>query len=128
VNAGKNGNGTTMPQTFIEKAAATPKQIKFVDDYHKKFNENPITSAVSAAQGYDSMYLLKLAIEQAGTTDGPKVKAALENLNATYEGVTGTYTKPFSPTDHEAVKETNVRMGVIQEGNVLDSAATATKK
>ncbi|MBC7464738.1 MAG: ABC transporter substrate-binding protein [Bdellovibrio sp.] len=123
VNAGKNGNGTTMPQTFIEKAATTPKQIKFVEDYHKKFNENPITSAVSAAQGYDSMYLLKLAIEQAGTTDGPKLKAALEDLKATYEGVTATYTKPFSTTDHVAVKEANVRMGVIQDGIVLDSSA-----
>jgi branched-chain amino acid transport system substrate-binding protein len=121
VNAGKNGNGTTMPQTFIEKSASTPKQTKFVDDYHKKFNENPITSAVSAAQGYDSMYLLKLAIEQAGSTEGPKIKAALENLAKPYEGVTGSYTKPFTATDHEAVKEANVRMGVVQDGNVVES-------
>jgi branched-chain amino acid transport system substrate-binding protein len=57
VNAGKNGNGTTMPQTFIELSATTPRQKKFVEDYRKKYNENPIQSAVSAAQGYDSMYL-----------------------------------------------------------------------
>jgi branched-chain amino acid transport system substrate-binding protein len=120
-NAGKNGNGTKMPQTFIEAAATTPKQLKFVADYKKKFNESPIASAVSAAQGYDSMYLLKMAIEQAGSTEGSKIKAALENLNSEYVGVTGTYTKPFSPTDHEAVKEANVMLGMVQDGIVIQA-------
>ncbi len=119
VNAGKNGNGTTMPQTFIEVNASTPRQTKFVEDYRKKFNENPMQSAVSAAQGYDSVYLLKMAIQQAGSTEGPKIKAALESLNEAYEGVTGSYSKPFSSTDHEAVKESNVVMGMIKDGGVV---------
>ncbi len=118
-NAGKNGNGTKMPQTFIESAATTPKQLKFIADYKKKYNESPIASAVSAAQGYDSMYLLKLAIEQAKSTDGTKIKAALENLTAKYEGVTGSYTKPFSTTDHEAIKESNVVLGMVENGAVV---------
>ena len=67
-NAGKNGNGTKMPQTFIEASAKTDKQKKFISDYNAKFKESPIASAVSAAQGYDSMYLLKMAIEQAQST------------------------------------------------------------
>jgi branched-chain amino acid transport system substrate-binding protein len=37
-------------------------------------------SPVSAAQGYDSVYLLAAAIKQAGSTEGPKIKAALEDL------------------------------------------------
>jgi branched-chain amino acid transport system substrate-binding protein len=53
-------------------------------------------SPVSAAQGYDSIYLLAAAIKQAGTTDGPKVKAALENLNEKIEGVVTTYNKPLA--------------------------------
>lgn len=120
-NAGKNGNGTKMPQTFIEAAATTEKQKKFIEDYKKKFNESPISSAVSAAQGYDSMYLLKLAIAQAGSTEGKKVKEALENLEGTYEGITGTYTKPFSPTDHEAVKEAHVMLGMVKDGMVIQA-------
>lgn len=120
-NAGKNGDGTKMPQTFIEAAATTEKQKKFIDDYKKKFNESPITSAVSAAQGYDSMYLLKLAIAQAGSTEGKKVKEALESLEGTYEGITGTYTKPFSATDHEAVKEAHVMLGMVKDGNVIQA-------
>lgn len=118
-NAGKNGNGVCMPQTFIEKGAANSKQVKFVADYQKKFNEKPISVAVAAAQGYDSMYLLKIAIEQAGGVDGVAVKAALENLKKTYAGVTGTFKKPFSPTDHEAIHEANVKMGVVQDGAVI---------
>lgn len=120
-NAGKNGDGTKMPQTFIEAAATTEKQKKFIEDYKKKFNESPITSAVSAAQGYDSMYLLKLAIAQAGSTEGKKVKDALENLEGTYEGITGTYTKPFSATDHEAVKEAHVMLGMVKDGTVIQA-------
>ncbi|HVP66270.1 MAG TPA: ABC transporter substrate-binding protein [Anaeromyxobacteraceae bacterium] len=121
-NAGKNGNGATMPQTFIEAGASTPKQLAFLEAYWKKFNEKPIAVAVAAAQGYDSMYLIKMAIEQAGSTEGPKIKAALENLLQTYQGVTGTYTKPFSPTDHEAVKAEHVVMGVVKDGVVTPPA------
>ena len=121
-NAGKNGNGATMPQTFIESGASTPKQLAFLQAYWKKFSEKPIAVAVAAAQGYDSMYLIKMAIEQAGSTEGPKIKAALENLLNTYEGVTGTYAKPFSPTDHEAVKAEHVVMGVVKDGIVTPPA------
>lgn len=120
-NAGKNGNGTMMPQTFIEANAQTPKQQQFLKTYQEKFKESPISSAVSAAQGYDSVYLLKLAIEQAGNTEGPAIKNALENLNAQYEGLTGNYTKPFSSTDHEAIKESNVSLGMVQDGKIISS-------
>ena len=77
-----------------------------------------IPSAVSAAQGYDSMYLIAQAIEQAGSTEGPKIKAALENLQKPYEGVIATFNKPFSPTDHEAIHKENVVMGVVRGGQV----------
>ncbi|WP_413292896.1 ABC transporter substrate-binding protein [Bdellovibrio sp. HCB185ZH] len=125
-NAGKNGNGTKMPQTFIEASAKTDKQKKFIADYNAKFKESPIASAVSAAQGYDSMYLLKLAIEQAQSLEGSKIRTALEDLAAPYEGITGSYTKPFSSTDHEAVKEANVMLGMVKDGTVVDS--TTQKK
>jgi branched-chain amino acid transport system substrate-binding protein len=125
-NATKNGDGATMPQTFIELGATNPKAVKFIDDYHKKFSESPIAVAVAAAQGYDSMNLLKAAIEQAQGTNGAKIKAALEDLQKPFEGVTSTYNKPFSKTDHEAIKEANVTMGVVGGGRVnLPTAAPA---
>ena len=126
-SAGKNGDGATMPQTFIESAATAGKAAKFVDDYHKKFNEPSISVAVAAAQGYDAMYLLKAAMEQAGGTDGAKIKAALEDLQKPFEGVIGTFAKPFSKTDHEAIHADNVVMGKVQGGKVVAPAATVAK-
>lgn len=103
-NAGPGGEGARMPQTFIQEPT-TPKRQSFIINYLKTFNPKNarIDSPVSAAQGYDSVYLLAAAIKQAGTTEGPKVKAALEDLKTPVEGVVTTYTKPFTATDHEAI-------------------------
>ncbi len=113
-----NGDGATMPQTFIQNGAATDRAKKFVADYQKKFGVDRIPSAVSAAQGYDSLHLLAAAIAQAGSTDGPKIKAALESLQQPYAGVIATFDKPYSATDHEAIHQQNVVMGVVMNGQV----------
>src|SRR5271169_3841758 len=122
-NAGKNGNGASAPLTFIEGDLSNPRQKTFVETYHLKYNQNPIAVAVAAAQGYDSLYLLKAAIEQAKSTDGTKIKEALENLKKPFNGITGTYPRPFTPTDHEAVTEVMVKMGVVLDGNVVSETA-----
>jgi branched-chain amino acid transport system substrate-binding protein len=103
-NAGPGGEGARMPQTFIQEPT-TPKRQSFIVSYLKTFNpkNSRIDSPVSAAQGYDSVYLLAAAIKQAGSTDGPKIKAALEDLKAPVDGVVTTYRKPFTKTDHEAI-------------------------
>jgi len=118
--AGKNGNGATMPETFIQQPATTPKRKAFVDAYLKEFKPKNgiIASPVSAAQGYDSVYILAAAIKQAGGTEGPKILAALENLNAPINGVVMTYNKPFSKTNHEAIATKDVVMGVVENGRV----------
>jgi len=119
-NAGKNGEGTRMPQTFIQ-APTTPKRKAFIDGYLKAYNppQGRIPSPVSAAQGYDSLYLLVAAIKQAGSTDGPKVKAALENLNGTVDGVVTTYSKPFTKDDHEAIKPGMPVFGLVKSNRVV---------
>ncbi len=128
--SGKNGNGATMPETFIQQPATTPKRKAFVDAYLKEFKpkNGVIASPVSAAQGYDSVYLLAAAIKQAGGTEGPKILGALENLNAPIEGVVMTYNKPFSKTNHEAIATKDVVMGVVENGRVeFLNAEDATK-
>lgn len=118
--AGKNGEGARMPQTFIQEAN-TKKRKAFIDSYLKTFKpkNNRIDSPVSAAQGYDSVYLLAAAIKQAGSTEGPKIKDALENLNEKVEGVVTTYDKPFSKTDHEAITDNIPLMGEVKGGRVV---------
>jgi branched-chain amino acid transport system substrate-binding protein len=117
-NAGKNGNGATMPQTFIQDPN-TPKRKAFIEAYQKAYKVERIPSPVSAAQGYDSIYLLAAAIRQAGTTDGTKVREALENLNEKVEGVVTTYIKPYTHDDHEAIKSGIPVMGEAKDGHIV---------
>lgn len=119
-NAGSNGEGARMPQTFIQEPN-TPKRKTFIEAYMKEFKpkNNRIDSPVSAAQGYDSVYLLAAAITQAGTTDGPKVRAALESLNTKVEGVVMVYDKPFSHDDHEAISPNVPVLGEVKGGRVI---------
>ena len=103
-NAGKNGNGTLMPQTF--KVGRIP-------------------SAVAAAQGYDALYILAAAIKQAGSTDTHKVKLALEDLKEPVQGVIATWNHPYTKWDpadvttHEAFRREQVVMGMVKDGRVV---------
>ena len=119
-NAGPGGEGARMPQTFIQEPT-TPKRQSFIVAYLKMFNpkNSRIDSPVSAAQGYDSIYLLAAAIKQAGSTEGPKVRAALEDLKAPVDGVVTTYTKPFTKTDHEAITANIPVFGEVKGGRVV---------
>ncbi|MFG6456408.1 ABC transporter substrate-binding protein [Roseateles sp. BYS96W] len=119
-NAGPGGEGARMPQTFIQEPT-TPKRQSFIINYLKTFNpkNSRIESPVSAAQGYDSIYLLAAAIKQAGVTDGPKIKAALEDLKTPVDGVVTTYNKPFSKTDHEAITANIPVMGEVKGQRVV---------
>jgi len=130
--AGKNGNGATMPETFIQNPPTTPKRKVFVENYLKEFKPKNgiIASPVSAAQGYDSVYLLAAAIKQANSTEGPKILAALQDLKTPVDGVVMTYNKPFTATDHEAIKAKDVVMGIVENGRVefLNAEDAVAKK
>jgi branched-chain amino acid transport system substrate-binding protein len=119
-NAGPGGEGSRMPQTFIQEPT-TPKRQSFIINYLKTFNpkNSRIESPVSAAQGYDSIYLLAAAIKQAGSTEGPKIKAALEDLKTPVDGVVTTYSKPFSKGDHEAITANIPVMGEVKGQRVV---------
>ncbi len=123
-NAGKNGNGTLMPQTFIEEPIAA-KAKSFINEYHKVYKVDRIPSPVSAAQGYDAVYIFAAAVKQAGSTDTHKIKEALEDLKEPVKGVIATWKHPFSkwnPADeqtHEAFRRENAVMGMVKDGRVV---------
>lgn len=123
-NAGKNGDGTLMPQTFIEEPV-TPKAEQFITNYHKTYNVTRIASPVSAAQGYDAVQIFAAAVEQAQSTDSRKIKDALENLQKPVHGVIATWKQPYSrwnPADvqtHEAFRREHAIMGMVQNGKVV---------
>jgi len=122
--AGANGNGALTPQTFIEDPV-TPKAKAFIDAYHKAYSVQRIPSPVSAAQGYDAVYVLAAAIKQAGTTDTHKIKLALEDLKEPVHGVIATWKHPYTKWDennvqtHEAFRRENAVMGMVQDGKVV---------
>ena len=128
-NAGPGGEGARMPQTFIQEPT-TPKRQSFIVSYLKTFNPKNarMDSPVSAAQGYDSIYLLAAAIKQAGSTEGPKVKAALEDLKTPVEGVVTTYSKPFTKTDHEAITANIPVFGEVKSQRVVYAYPDDQKK
>ena len=123
-NAGKNGNGTLMPQTFIEEPI-TPKAKSFIEGYHKAYKVERIPSAVAAAQGYDAVYILAAAVKQAGTTDTHKIKEALEDLKEPVKGVIATWNHPYTKWDpadvttHEAFRREQTVMGMVKDGRVV---------
>ncbi len=117
-NAGKNGEGARMPQTFIQEPN-TPKRKAFITAYQQAYKVYRIPSPVSAAQGYDSMYLLAAAIKQAGSTDGPKIRQALENLRTPVVGVVTTYNHPYTHDNHEAITMNMTVMGEVKDGRVV---------
>jgi len=123
-NAGKNGNGTLMPQTFIEESI-TPKAKSFIEGYHKAYNVARIPSPVSAAQGYDAVYIFAAAVKQAQSKDTHKIKEALEDLREPVKGVIATWKHPFSKWDpmneqtHEAFRREDAVMGMVKDGHVV---------
>lgn len=73
---------------------------------------------VMAAQAYDSVKLIAAAMEQAKSTEGEKVQAALENLQEA-KGVIKTYNKPFTVENHEALSVKDFRLVRWIDGKVV---------
>lgn len=118
--AGAAGDGAVMPQTFIPEAGSVSRNA-FLLSYLRQFKTATIPSPMSAAQGYDGMHLLYSALHQANSTDGKKVKEALEGLRHRYQGVITNYYKPFSVADHDAITQNMLLMAKINSG-VIDYA------
>jgi branched-chain amino acid transport system substrate-binding protein len=115
--AGSAGEGALVPQTFIQDAGSTAKN-SFLLAYRRNFKTDLIPSPMSAAQGYDGMHLLALALRQAKSTDGDAIRLALENLDTRYQGVVTSYEKPYSAKDHEAITTNMMVIGKVTSGRV----------
>ena len=117
-HAGPHAEGARMPQTFIQEPN-TPQRKAFIAAYQEHYRVQRIPYPIAAAQGYDSLNLLVAAIRQAASTDGPKIRTALENLRAPVAGVITTYVRPFSHDDHEAITADIAVMGEVKGGRVV---------
>jgi branched-chain amino acid transport system substrate-binding protein len=115
---------------FPELAGAMAEKVDFVQTYSFFGPQNDIGKKVTAAlmakysdikgpgdilppvgiaNAYDAMRLVGLAIAKAGSTDGDKIRLALEQIDG-YHGLIKDYAKPFSPTNHDALNENDYVM------------------
>ena len=86
-------------RTIGEKRNASQQKL-----YDRIGSKLKAPSAFSfALHGYDSVQLVAAAMKQAGSIDGPAVKAALEDLKAPVQGVLKSYDKPFNKDVHDAL-------------------------
>lgn len=123
-NAGKNADGTLMPQSFIEDSSVSKQAKDFIETYRKTYGVSQMPSAMSAAEGYDAILVLAAAIQQAGSQDSTKIMQALEDLKEPVPGVIKTWVHPYAkwdpskPDTHEAFKAGDVVMAIVKDGKV----------
>ena len=60
-----------------------------------------------------------LALDQAGSTDGSKVRDALESLKGEYKGLIKTYKRPFTAEQHDALTDEDYVMVVWKGGKIV---------
>jgi branched-chain amino acid transport system substrate-binding protein len=72
------------------KDVASEAALRFIENYHTKYGTEGDPNDI-VALNYDSVYLLKLAIENAQSFDRSAIREGLMSIK-TYEGVTGTMT------------------------------------
>ena len=105
--AGATAGDAHFVQTYSFFGKLNPVGERVLAALKKKYSQvkgpEDIFAPVGTANAYDAMHLVAQAIEQAGSTDGDKVREALENLKTPYQGLIKTYTKPFSADDHDAL-------------------------
>jgi branched-chain amino acid transport system substrate-binding protein len=124
---------------FTELAGPSAKNVHFVQTYSFFGNQSPVgqkvlkalmvkypdikgagdvTPAVGVANAYDAMMLSALAIQNAGSTDGPKVRDGYYKIGR-YEGLIKTYDKPFTPQNHDALNENDYVWAQFIDNQIL---------
>ena len=116
--AGSAGEGALSPQTFVDGANHAGGR-DFEAAYRSAYKRTHVINPTAAAGGYDAVLLLAAAIRQANSTEGPKIKAALENLSAPVQGAIMTYNKPYSEQDHEAINVSSALMATWRKGAIV---------
>ena len=104
--AGPRAETVEMIQTFTFSGNDSPKATATLDALMEKFPEitgpADVTPAVGIANAYDAMKLTALAIEIAGSLDGPAIRDGFYAIES-YDGLIKTYETPFTPDDQDAL-------------------------
>lgn len=77
-----------------------------------------IQSPVGTAHAYDMTHILAKAIAIAGGTDRMAIRDALEKVQV-HEGLVKRYAPPFTPSRHEALDTSELRMARFNDAGVI---------
>jgi branched-chain amino acid transport system substrate-binding protein len=106
--AGPSAKDVHFVQTYSFFGRQTPVGDKVLKALMAKYPDvkgpGDVTPAVGVANAYDAMMLTALAIQAAGSTDGPKLRDGFYKI-ARYDGLIKTYDRPFTAENHDAVNE-----------------------
>ena len=120
--AGPSAAKVHFIQTYSFSGKLSPKGEQVLAALKKKYPEikslADITPAVGIANAYDAMHLVGLAVEKAGSTEGPKVRQAFYDIDR-YDGLIKTYVKPFTPETHDALSADDYIFTYFKEGEIL---------
>jgi branched-chain amino acid transport system substrate-binding protein len=108
-------------QTFSFLNARSARSQAVMKAYHQMFGTTrpeDIMAPTGTAHAYDAVWLLALAIKKAGTTDRPKVRDALEQLEP-YKGLIRTYQPAFTPSRHEALDLSDYKLARFSPEGIL---------
>ncbi len=96
-----------LVQTYSFIDAKRPKARPVLAAAQRLFgvkDARSLAAAVGLAHAYDLTNILARAIDRAGSTERPAVRAALEQVRD-YEGLIKRYPQPFTPARHEALSQ-----------------------
>ena len=120
--AGPSGSRVHFIQTYTFTGKITPKGEAVLAALKKKYPAiktlADVTPAVGIANAYDALHLTVLAIGNAKSTEGPKVRQGFFAIER-YEGLIKTYEKPFSPTKHDALSSNDYLFTHFKDGQIL---------
>lgn len=106
--AGPNAKEVHFIQTYSFFGKQSPVGNKVLKALMAKYSDvkgpGDVTPAVGVANAYDAMMLTARAIELAGSTAGPAIRDGFYKIER-HDGLIKTYTKPFTPQNHDAVNE-----------------------
>ncbi|GAB2887570.1 ABC transporter substrate-binding protein [Uliginosibacterium flavum] len=112
--AGPAGEGARAAVTFIEDERRGAR-YEFGAAYRRINKVTTIPSAVAAAQTYDALRLIFLAIYQANGATGERIQHALESLDTQSRStVVARFSRPFAYDDHEAISDFQVIMAEVR--------------
>ncbi len=116
-----NAEGVYTLQTFTFLGNLSPQAEALKNAYFARFNAqtvDQIRASEGVVHGYDGLQLLARAIQKAGTTEGSRVREALEQP-VIYDGIVKRYNAPFSADRHDALVAVDYMMTVWKTGQLV---------